>query len=80
MAYVVDAFGLYSASSVTAVIFTRCVMGTFMPLGVRPLSDQLGLGWAFTIFAAVSVATVPIPVLVFRYGHKWRQYSKYTRD
>lgn len=80
MAYVVDAFGIYSASSVTAIIFTRCVMGTFMPLGVQPLSDLLGVGWAFTIFAAVSVATVPIPVLIFRYGHKWRQFSKYTRD
>lgn len=80
MAYVVDAFGLYSASAVTAVIFTRCVLGTFMPLGVQPLSALLGVGWAFTVFAAVSVATIPIPVLVFRYGWKWRQFSKYTRD
>lgn len=80
MAYVVDAFGVYSASSVTAVIFTRCVLGTFMPLGVRPLEGALGVGWAFTVFAGVSAATVPIPVLVFRYGHKWRQFSKYTRD
>lgn len=80
MAYVVDAFGIYSASSVTAIIFTRCVMGTFMPLGVQPLSDALGVGWAFSVFAAVSVATVPIPVLVYRYGHRWRQFCKYTRE
>lgn len=80
MAYVVDAFGIYSASSVTAIIFTRCVVGTFLPLGVQPLADKLGVGYAFTIFAALSIATIPIPIAVYRYGHKWRQYSKYTRD
>lgn len=80
MAYVVDAFGVYSASAVSAVIVTRCLMGTFVPLATEPLVAQFGYGWGFTIFAAISVATIPIPVAIFRYGYKWRQQSKYTRD
>ncbi|KAF3764657.1 MFS general substrate transporter [Cryphonectria parasitica EP155] len=80
MAYVVDAFGVYSASSVTALIVTRCLMGTFLPLTAQPAVDRLGYGWGMTVFAAISVATIPIPLLVYKYGYKWRQTSKYTRD
>lgn len=80
MAYVVDAFGVYSASSVTALIVTRCLMGTFLPLTAQPAIDRFGYGWGLTAFAAISIATIPIPILVYRYGHRWRQASKYTRD
>ncbi|KAI3390417.1 hypothetical protein diail_9729 [Diaporthe ilicicola] len=80
MAYVVDAFGMYSASAVSAVIVTRCLMGTFVPLATEPLVSKFGYGWGFTVFAAISVAFIPIPILTFRYGYKWRQLSKYTRD
>lgn len=80
MAYVVDAFGIYSASSVTAVIVTRCLMGTFLPLAVIPLIGRFGYGLGFTVLASISAATIPIPVLVFKFGYKWRQLSKYTRE
>jgi len=40
---------------------------------------ELGYGWGCTVLAAVSMAVAPIPVLVFRYGRKWRQRSEYTR-
>lgn len=80
MAYVVDAFGIYSASSVTAVIVTRCLMGTFLPLATEPLIERFGYGWGFTVLASVSVAMIPIPVAVFKYGYKWRQLSEYTKD
>lgn len=80
MAYVVDAFGIYSASAVSAVIVTRCLMGTFVPLATEPLVSEFGYGWGFTVFAAISVAFIPIPISIFRYGYKWRQMSKYTRD
>lgn len=80
MAYVVDAFGIYSASSVTAVIVTRCLMGTFLPLAMKPLVERLGYGWGFTVCAGISTVMIPIPVAVYRYGHKWRQLSKYSRE
>jgi hypothetical protein len=80
MTYVVDAFGLYSASAVTALIVTRCLMGTFLPLVTPPLVDQFGYGWGFTILAGMLLSLAPIPAAVFRYGSKWRQRSKYSRD
>ncbi|OTA57683.1 major facilitator superfamily transporter [Hypoxylon sp. EC38] len=79
-AYVVDAFGLYAASAMTAVIVTRCLAGTFLPLAVGALISKFGYGIGVSIFAGTSLLLIPIPILVLRYGKKWRQKSKYTRD
>ncbi|KAI2463255.1 MFS general substrate transporter [Annulohypoxylon bovei var. microspora] len=79
-AYVVDAFGLYSASAMTAVIVTRCLAGTFLPLATEPLVNKFGYGGGLSILGGGSLLLAPIPVLVLRYGSKWRQNSKYTRD
>ena len=80
IAYVVDAFGQYSASAMTAVLITRCLMGTFLPLVTVPLTDVVGLGLGYTILAGICLAMAPIPVLVMRYGTVWRQRSVYTKD
>ncbi|USW56150.1 Putative major facilitator superfamily, MFS transporter superfamily [Septoria linicola] len=79
-AYVVDAFGMYSASAMTAIIVTRCLVGTFLPLLTEPLVEKIGYGLAFTTLAALSLSLAPIPVFVMRYGQKWRQKSPYTRQ
>jgi hypothetical protein len=79
MSYVVDAFTLYSASSLTAVLISRCLMGTFLPLMMAPLDASIGYGWGFTVLAAVYVVLAPIPLVIWKYGGKWRQWSKYTK-
>lgn len=75
-AYVVDACGVYSASAMTGVIVTRCLMGTFLPLGTGPLVDRFGYGWGISFFSALSLCLAPIPILVMRYGAKWRRGSE----
>lgn len=79
-AYVVDACGLYSASAMTGVIVTRCLMGTFLPLATEPLHRVLGYGWGFTVLGGVAAAVAVVPIAVLRYGGEWRQRSEYTRD
>ncbi|KAL2021717.1 hypothetical protein VTK56DRAFT_6660 [Thermocarpiscus australiensis] len=81
MAYVVDAFGLYSASAMTSVIVMRCLGGTFLPLTTAPLVDMFGYGWGFTVLAGFSfLFLAPVSILMLRYGAYWRKFSKYTRD
>ena len=79
LAYVVDATGIYSASAMTAVIVTRCLMGTFLPLTTGPLVAKFGYGWGFTILGAIALGLAPIPIAVFGYGERWRQRSEYTK-
>lgn len=80
MAYVVDAFGLYSASAMTGVIVMRCLMGTFLPLTTAPLVEMFGWGWGFMVLAGFSLLLAPISVLMLRYGAYWRRFSKYSRE
>lgn len=80
MAYVVDAFGLYAASAMTGVIVSRCLMSTFLPLTTVPLISNFGYGWAFTVFAVLSLLLAPIPMFMLRYGERWRKFSRYTRE
>lgn len=78
--YVVDAFGMYSASALTGVIVTRCLMGTFLPLTASPLAEHFGYGLGFSCLGALSLVLAIIPICIFRYGEKWRQRSDFTRD
>lgn len=80
MTFVTDAFREYSASAMTAVLVTRCLMGALLPLTVPPLSEKFGYGWAFSLLAAAALALAPIPCLVMRHGPTWRQASEFTRD
>jgi hypothetical protein len=80
MAYVVDAFGLFSASAMTGIIVTRCLMSTFMPLTTAPLVAKMGYGWGFTVLAGFMLLLAPIPMVMLRYGAHWRKFSKYSRD
>lgn len=79
-AYVVDASGVYSASALTAVVVTRCLAGTFFPLTTAPLIEHLGYGYGFTCLGALSLLLAVVPVLVWRFGHEWRQSSEFTKD
>jgi MFS family permease len=80
MAYIVDAFNLFSASAITAILITRCLMGTFLPLVTAPLTDKIGYGLGFTVLSAACIVLAPIPFIVWKYGGHWRQNSEYTKD
>ena len=77
--YIVDAFGLYSASAMTIALIARCLAGTLLPLAIPPLTNALGLGYGFLVLATVCLALIPLPAAVMRYGSRWRQNSAYTR-
>ncbi|PMD40893.1 MFS general substrate transporter [Hyaloscypha variabilis F] len=78
--YVVDAFGIYSASAMTIVLIARCLGGTLLPLAIPPLTSALGLGYGFMFLGAICLVLIPLPVAVMRYGRRLRQHSVYTKD
>ena len=80
MTFITDAFSDYSASAMTAVLITRCLMGAFLPLAVPPLASEIGYGLAFLVLASACLLLAPVPVLIMRFGPTWRQRSEYTKD
>lgn len=69
-AYIVDAFPEHAASGLAAFSVLRCTVAAFLPLAGPPMYETLGVGWASSLLGFVSVALVPIPALIYRYG-KW---------
>ncbi|KAK1622614.1 MFS multidrug transporter [Colletotrichum phormii] len=74
-AYLIDASGPYASSSYACVTSARCLIGGFLPLVGPTLYQNLGLGWCNSVLGFVSLAMVPIPLLLYRYGQKLRERS-----
>lgn len=69
-AYIIDAFPEYAASALAGFAVVRCTVGAFLPLAAPAMYARLGLGWGTSLLGFISLAFVPIPFLIFRYG-KW---------
>ncbi|KAK1544826.1 major facilitator superfamily transporter [Colletotrichum paranaense] len=74
-AYLIDASGPYASSSYACVVSARCLIGGFLPLVGPSLYRNLGLGWGNSVLGFVSLAMVPIPLLLYRYGQRLRERS-----
>ncbi|EMC92391.1 hypothetical protein BAUCODRAFT_78054 [Baudoinia panamericana UAMH 10762] len=77
--YLVDVYGpLNGASALAANGLARYTMGAVFPLFTVQMYSTLGIGWATSLLAFVSVAMLPIPFVFFRFGPKIRDMSKYS--
>ncbi|OJD30032.1 mfs multidrug transporter [Diplodia corticola] len=72
-AYMVDASGAYAASAMACVSSVRCLFGAFVPLAGPSLYANLGLNWGNSLLGFVSLAMVPLPVLMYRFGQRLRE-------
>ncbi|KAF2137193.1 uncharacterized protein K452DRAFT_312511 [Aplosporella prunicola CBS 121167] len=77
-AYIVDGSGIYAASAMACVSSVRCLFGAFIPLAGPSLYASLGLNWGNSLLGFVSLAIVPLPILMYVYGEKLR--DRYPLD
>jgi hypothetical protein len=69
--YVVDAFGLYSASANAAAMVLRNAGSAALPLAGPPLVEGVGYGWGFSILAlSTLILAAPIPMFLMRRGER----------
>lgn len=73
----VDSYGLYAASAVSANTFLRSILAAGFPMFARPMFHNLGVPAAMSILAAIAVLAIPIPILFKIYGKRLRALSKY---
>jgi MFS family permease len=71
--YYIDSFEKYAASAIAAGALFRSVIGGVVPVFTPTLLDKLGYGWGFSMFAFISVALAPSPVLFYAYGEWLRE-------
>ncbi|KAI9742874.1 MAG: hypothetical protein M1818_003603 [Claussenomyces sp. TS43310] len=75
--YLLDVYeALMGASAVAATSLFRYVLAAVFPLFINQMYTRLGVGWATSVFAFISVAMMPIPWVLFKWGPALRASSK----
>jgi len=76
--YLVDTYqALNSASAMAANGILRYTLGAVFPLFTIQMYSGLGIGWASTLLGFVAIALIPVPWVLFKWGHVIRKKSSY---
>ena len=76
--YLADAYPKHAASVLAGNDFMRSMVGAAFPLFATGMYNNLGIGWASSLLAFLSVGMIPIPFVLYVYGGYLRQYSSYA--
>lgn len=77
--YQIDAYGAMAGASAMAAngIMRYCFAGVF-PLFTKQMYTALGTDWATSLLGFVTVALLPVPWILFKYGPQIRARSGYA--
>ncbi|OJJ42653.1 hypothetical protein ASPZODRAFT_155134 [Penicilliopsis zonata CBS 506.65] len=78
MNYLIDAYTIYAASVLAAAAIFRCIVGAVFPLFNTQMYDNLGIHWASSIPAFMTLVCMPFPLIMHRYGKQVRMKCKYS--
>ncbi|KAK2601435.1 hypothetical protein N8I77_010884 [Diaporthe amygdali] len=76
--YIMNSYGsLHGASALSANSLLRYAGGGAFPLFTVQMFSSMGIGWASSLLGFVSIALVPVPWVLYKYGHRIRAHSQY---
>ncbi|GIC92241.1 MFS transporter [Aspergillus udagawae] len=76
--YLGESYPRYVASVFAGNTFFRSSFGGALPLAAPQMLKSLGIGWSSSMLGFISVAMVPLPFILERYGKRLRSWSKYA--
>ncbi|KAJ5239210.1 hypothetical protein N7468_003829 [Penicillium chermesinum] len=76
--YIIDVYMMFANSAIAANTLVRSTVGGGFPLFATGMYHNLGVPWASSTLAFISVAMIPIPFLFYIYGAKIRSFSRFT--
>ncbi len=80
MTYLIDAYTIYAASVLAAGAMLRSLFGAAFPLFTAQMYAKLGIHWASSIPAFLTVACLPFPFVLYKYGEGLRMKCKYAQE
>ncbi|EAW06503.1 MFS transporter [Aspergillus clavatus NRRL 1] len=76
--YLIDAYTIYAASVLAAAAIFRSVVGAVFPLFTPQMYETLGIHWASSIPAFLTLVCMPFPFIMYRYGGPLLMKCKYA--
>lgn len=78
--YLTDAYETFAASAQSASSCCRSIFGAVLPLAAKPMFNNLGVHWACSLLAFLSLGLSIIPFAFIRYGDRIRKNSKFCQQ
>ncbi|KAJ5710586.1 Major facilitator superfamily domain general substrate transporter [Penicillium malachiteum] len=76
--YLIDSYTIYAASVLAAAAIFRSIVGAVFPLFTAQMYDSLGIHWASSVLAFMTLVCMPFPMIMYRYGMEVRMRRKYS--
>lgn len=76
--FLVDTYGLYAASAVSANTFLRSIFASSLPLVAKPMFKNLGVGPAMSILGGVASLALTVPFIFIKYSIRLRKMSRFA--
>ena len=76
--YLIDSYTIYAASVLAAAAIFRSIVGAVFPLFTIQMYNTLGIHWASSVPAFLTLACMPFPFVMHRYGGALRMKCKYA--
>ncbi|GCB21488.1 uncharacterized MFS-type transporter C530.15c [Aspergillus awamori] len=80
MNYLIDSYTIYAASVLAANTVLRSIFGAVFPIIAPYMYDGVGIHWAPSIPAFLSLLCMPAPFLFYKYGAMIRTHCKYSAE
>ncbi|EAU86587.2 multidrug transporter [Coprinopsis cinerea okayama7 len=78
LTYLVDTYLMYAASALAANTVVRSAVAAGFPLFTTQMFNNLGINWACTLVALISLVFMPSPFLFYKYGPRIREKSTFA--
>lgn len=78
ISYLAQCYKDTAASAMAANDLLRSVLAAAFPLFAPSMYQSLGIGWASSVLAFISVALLPLPYIFNHFGPKIRSWSRYA--
>lgn len=76
--YLIDSYTIYAASVLAAAAIFRSIVGAVFPLFTSYMYDRLGIHWATSVPAFLTLVCMPFPFVMYRYGAVVRMKCRYA--
>lgn len=80
MNYLIDSYTIYAASVLAANSVLRSIFGAVFPIIAPYMFRGIGIHWAPSIPAFLSLACMPAPFLLYKFGPVIRRRCKYAAE
>ena len=78
--YLTDAYETFAASAQGIASTCRSVFGALLPLASKSMFNALGIHWACSLLAFLSLGMAIIPFAFIKYGDRIRANSKFCQE